>query len=213
MQVRQPANTFTHLFGVVLSFIGMYFIVSKSVSTNITIQIISSVVFSIGLISLYSASTVYHWTNASDKVIATLRKVDHIMIYILIASTYTPICLVAIKGWAGYTLFGVIWGLTLVGIILKIFWSSAPRILYTSFYLGLGWGAVFTVYPLSKIVPLESLMLLLIGGISYSVGAVIYALKSKKVFFKVLGFHEIFHLFILLGSISHYWFIYSYIIG
>ncbi len=212
MQIRQKSNAFTHLPGIFIFFIGMFFLIEKAATLNSIVSTISVIIFSFGLIMLYLASTIYHSVCASEQVIATLRKIDHIMIYILIASSYTPICLISIKGFVGYALLGVIWGLTIVGIFLKIFWTSAPRVLYTSFYLGLGWGAVFAIYPLSKVMSWFGIFVLFLGGISYSVGAIIYAKKPKAIYLKYFGFHEIFHLFILLGSLLHYFFVYFYVL-
>jgi hemolysin III len=126
------------------------------------------------------------------------------MIYILIAGTYTPVCLIALKGVLGYSLFGIVWGLAAVGIIMKLVWFSAPRWLYTAFYLILGWMAVFFIVPLYKSLPLEGFVWLIAGGLLYSIGSVIYATKSKRLKLSVFGFHEIFHLFVLGGSFSHF---------
>jgi hemolysin III len=134
------------------------------------------------------------------------------MIYILIAGTYTPVCLIALKGVLGYTLLSVVWGLAVLGIIMKMVWFSAPRWLYTAFYLILGWMAVFFIVPLYHSLPVQGFAWLLAGGISYSVGSIIYATKSKKLKISVFGFHEIFHLFVLGGSFSHYLMIEKFIL-
>ncbi|GAA0179536.1 hemolysin III family protein [Clostridium sediminicola] len=210
--IREPINSITHLFGIVLSAIGLVFLLISSINSGDSIKIISSIVFSFGLIGLYSASTIYHWYIASEKTIEILRKVDHSMIYILIAATYTPICLITLKGLTGYILLTVVWSLGIIGIVLKLLWLNAPRWLYTSFYLILGWAAIFVIYPLYKILPTAGLMLLFAGGISYSVGAVFYATKSERIKIWKFGFHEIFHIFILIGSLTHYLMIYKYVI-
>lgn len=210
--IREPINSITHLFGIVLSAIGLIFLLISSINSGDYIKIISSIVFSFGLIGLYSASTIYHWHVAPKKTIEKLRKIDHSMIYILIAATYTPICLITLKGLTGYLLLGIVWSLGITGIVLKLLWLNAPRWLYTSFYLILGWAAIFVIYPLYKILPTYGLMLLFGGGISYSVGAVFYATKSEKIKIWKFGFHEIFHVFILIGSLAHYLMIYKYVI-
>lgn len=212
IQIREPLNSLTHLFGILLSAIGLMLLLINSIQTNDVLKISTSIIFCLGLISLYSASTIYHWIIASERTLEILRKVDHIMIYILIAASYTPICIITLKGLLGYTLISVVWSLAILGIILKIVWLNAPRWLYTSFYLILGWAALFVIYPLYKLLPLTGFLLLVLGGISYSIGAVIYGTKSEK--FKVwkFGFHEIFHVFILLGSIIHYIMIFKYVI-
>ena len=164
------------------------------------------------MILLYSASSIYHLTYASQKVINVLRRIDHSMIYVLIAGSYTPICLISLRGKVGYSIFGVIWTLAILGILIKNFWFSAPRWLSTSFYIAMGWLVVLAFYPLSKVMPLSGVMWLVIGGVLYTVGGIIYALKIPKVKNKYFGFHEIFHIFVMLGSLSHYWFVLKYII-
>jgi hemolysin III len=210
--IREPLNSITHLFGVILSGIGLIFLLISSISSGEYVKIISSVIFSFGLIGLYSASTIYHWKITSEKTLEFLRKIDHSMIYILIAATYTPICLITLKGTTGYVLLSIVWSLGIIGIVLKLLWMNAPRWLYTSFYLILGWAAIFVIYPLYKILPTAGLLLLFAGGISYSVGAVFYATKSERIKIWKFGFHEIFHVFILVGSLSHYLMIYKFVI-
>jgi len=202
--IKEPVNTITHLIGAILSLIGLIYMLYKSILNHDSIKIISSIIFGTSLIALYTASTIYHWIKCSKEVNLILKKLDHSMIYVLIAGTYTPICLLAIKGKLGLYLFIGIWTLAIIGIIVKLFWIHAPRWLYTSFYLILGWLIVFFVSPLIKAVHIKGFLLLLIGGIMYSIGAVIYAKKPPKFKFSVFGFHEIFHLFILAGSFSHY---------
>jgi len=213
IKIREPINSISHLLGIVLSAIGLLFLVIASVKSGSWVKLLSSIIFSCGLIGLYSASTVYHWYVASKKTLEKLRKIDHIMIYILIAATYTPICLISLKGLIGYILLSIVWGMAITGIILKIFWLHAPRWLYTGFYLILGWAAIFVIYPLYEILPLRGLILLVAGGISYSLGAIVYATKSQKIRIWKFGFHEIFHVFILLGSFVHYMMIYKYVIA
>lgn len=213
MTIREPINSISHLFGIILSAIGMLFLLIHSIHSGSYIKILSSIIFSIGLIGLYSASTIYHWYIASKNTIEKLRKFDHSMIYVLIAATYTPVCLITLKGLTGYILLSIVWTLAVLGIVLKLFWLNAPRWLYTSFYLILGWAAIFVIYPLYKLLPASGLFLLLAGGMFYSIGAVIYGTKSKKIRIGKFGFHEIFHIFILLGSFTHYIMIYKYIIS
>ncbi|MFZ7133538.1 MAG: PAQR family membrane homeostasis protein TrhA [Eubacteriales bacterium] len=212
MKIREPINSITHLLGVVLSVLGLVFLLVSSIMNYSPIYIISSIIFSIGLVGLYTASTVYHWKIAPIHTLERLRKIDHMMIYVLIAATYTPICLITLKGVIGYSLLSIVWILALLGIILKMFWFSAPRWLYTSFYLILGWIAVFFIYPMAKTLPLNAILLLVLGGLMYTIGAIIYGTKSNKIRLWKFGFHEIFHVFILLGSVFHFFMIYKYVI-
>lgn len=212
ISIREPINSISHLLGCILSAVGFLVLLFASISTGNQIKIISSIIFSMGLLGLYSASTIYHWSTLPQKALETLRKVDHIMIYFLIAATYTPICLITLQGKVGYTLLTVVWALAFTGIILKIFWLNAPRLLYTSFYIILGWSAIFVIYPLASRIVSSGLLLIVWGGISYTIGGVLYAIKPKKLKIWKFGYHEIFHIFILLGSLLHYMTIYKYII-
>lgn len=212
VEIREPINSISHLLGIILSAIGLVMLLINSLPTHDFTKVSASIIFCLGLIGLYSASTIYHWCIASDTTLNILRKLDHIMIYVLIAASYTPICLITLKGLLGYVLLSIVWSLALLGIVLKILWLNAPRWLYTSFYLVLGWAAIFVIYPLYRLLPSMGFVLLLSGGISYSIGAVIYGTKSENIKIWKFGFHEIFHIFILLGSFMHYLMIYNYII-
>ncbi|MFZ7120297.1 MAG: PAQR family membrane homeostasis protein TrhA [Eubacteriaceae bacterium] len=213
MNMREPINSITHLFGLILSIAGLILLLISSFSNFAISSVISSIIFSIGLIGLYSASTVYHWKNTSIERLEILRKIDHIMIYVLIASTYTPICLISLKGLLGYSLLAFVWILSFIGILLKALWLNTPRWLYTGFYLILGWLALFFIYPMSKALPVDAILLLVSGGIMYTIGAIIYGSKSEKIKLWKFGFHEIFHVFILLGSTFHFLMIYIYVIN
>lgn len=212
LKMKEPVNTLTHLSGALLSVIALVLMILKGIGNGSPLQIASAIVFGVSLIALFTASTVYHWVPSSEKVRVILRRVDHSMIYILIAGTYTPVCLLALKGVLGWSLFGVIWLLAVIGIIMKIVWINAPRWLYTSFYLILGWIAVFFIMPLYKSLPIQGFVWLLIGGLMYTVGAVIYGTKSQKLKISVFGFHEIFHMFILAGSFSHFMMVQGFIL-
>ena len=210
---REPITGFTHLGGAILSFAGLLALVIKTTLTSPTIVDITAVIiFGISLVLLYSASATYHLVVASDKVISFLRKVDHSMIFILIAGSYTPFCLIALNGIEGWITFGIVSGIAICGVVFKMVWFNCPRWLSTSVYIGMGWISVFIVIPLYKSIALGGILLLLAGGISYTIGAIIYGLKPKALKFKNLGFHEIFHIFILIGSLCHYIAVFKYVI-
>lgn len=210
---REPINGFTHLAGAILSFAGLLALVIKTTLTSPTIVDITAVIiFGISLVLLYSASATYHLVVASDKVISFLRKIDHSMIFILIAGSYTPFCLIALNGIEGWITFGIVSGIAICGVVFKMVWFNCPRWLSTSVYIGMGWISVFIVIPLYKSIALGGILLLLAGGISYTIGAIIYGLKPKALKFKNLGFHEIFHIFILIGSLCHYIAVFKYVI-
>ena len=210
---REPINGFTHLGGAILSFAGLLALVIKTTLTSPTaVDITAVIIFGISLVLLYSASATYHLVVASDKVISFLRKVDHSMIFILIAGSYTPFCLIALNGIEGWITFGIVSGIAICGVVFKMVWFNCPRWLSTSVYIGMGWISVFIIIPLYKSIALGGILLLLAGGISYTIGAIIYGLKPKALKFKGLGFHEIFHIFILIGSLCHYIAVFKYVI-
>jgi hemolysin III len=209
--LREPMNGFTHFIGIILAIISTVLLIKLSLSPYKPYHFISLSVFGFGMILLYTTSTLYHWLKLSEDGIKKLRKADHIMIFIYIAATYTPICIIALKGTLGWGLLTAVWLVALAGIIIKIFWMTAPRWLSTAIYLLMGWLAVIVVFPLVNALHLGALIWLTIGGLFYTIGAVIYALKKPDPYPGILGFHEIFHLFVLLGTFSHFWMIYRYV--
>ena len=211
--VREPINGFTHLVGALLAFVGLLFLVVKGAQTlSDPIEILSLIVFGVSMILLYAASATYHMVIASDHVIAWLRRIDHSMIYILIAGTYTPFCLITLKGPVGWSYFTIIWLLAISGVLFKVIWFHSPRWLSTALYIAMGWLIIFAIGPLAKNLELGGLIWLLAGGIIYTIGGVIYGLKPKWLETKYLGFHELFHLFILAGSLAHFISVYFYVI-
>ncbi|QJA07716.1 hemolysin III family protein [Romboutsia sp. CE17] len=210
---REPINGFTHLGGAILSFFGLLALVIKTTLTNPSIVDISAVIiFGISLILLYSASATYHLVVASEKVISFLRRIDHSMIFVLIAGSYTPFCLIGLKGVTGWISFIIVATIAICGILFKMIWFKCPRWISTCIYIGMGWISVFLIKPLSNSIPLEGVFLLVLGGIFYTIGAIIYGIKPEALKFKKLGFHEIFHIFILLGSLCHFFAVYKYVI-
>lgn len=210
-RLREPVSGLIHLAGAVLSVIGLFALLYAAFNKGNILHVISFVIFGISLICLYLASSVYHLVSGSDKTIKTLRKIDHMMIFVLIAGSYTPFLLVGLSGfWRLGMLIGI-WTIAISGIIFKVFWINAPRWLYTSIYLGMGWLALIVIVPLVKALPAGAIAWLFVGGLFYTVGAIFYALKWPDPFPKVFGFHEIWHIFVLLGSVSHFWSVFKYI--
>ena len=210
-KLREPMNGLTHFIGIILSIVGMILLINLSLQPYKPLHLFSFSVFGISMILLYTTSTLYHWLKLSEAGVKKLRKADHIMIFIYIAATYTPVCIVALRGSFGWGMFAAIWLVALGGILIKIFWMTAPRWLSTAIYLLMGWLAVVIIYPLINFLQLEALLWLLTGGLFYTIGAVIYALKKPDPYPGLFGFHEIFHLFVLSGSLSHFWLMYNYI--
>lgn len=214
-KVRDLVSGLTHCIGAALSIAGLPVLIVTAAKHGDAFDVVSFTIFGVGLILLYLFSTLYHWLNISEKGIQVFRKFDHIMIYILIASSYTPVCLGPLRGPWGWTIFGIIWGFAILGTILTSIWISAPRFLTTTIYVVMGWMVVIAGYPLIKVFAennlLYSLLWLLAGGVFYTIGGLIYGLKWPKINFKHFGFHEIFHIFVMLGSFCQYWFILNYV--
>jgi hemolysin III len=209
---REPVSGLTHLLGAFVSLIGLIFLIVFSVNENSILRIVTVTIFGISLILLYSASSVYHLVKVSEKAIKVYRRIDHSMIYVLIAGSYTPICLIALRKSWGIQMLVLIWSLAIMGILVKNFWFNAPRWLSTAFYIIMGWAAVIVILPLSRVLSPIAMTWLVAGGVSYTIGGLIYGLKWPKITNKYFGFHEIFHLFVLLGSFCHYWLIIKYVL-
>jgi hemolysin III len=209
--LRDPMNGLTHCIGAGLSVLGLVLLILKSAAPARPWHLATFSLFGAGLILLYTASTLYHWLPLSEAGVRRLRRLDHAMIFVLIAATYTPICLIPLRGPWGWSLFGVIWGLALSGIGMKLFWLHAPRWLSTGIYLVMGWLCLVAVWPMIQTMPQGALLWLAAGGLSYSLGGVVYALKRPDPWPGILGFHEIFHLLVLAGSAAHFWVMYGYV--
>lgn len=210
--LREPINGLTHCIGAVLSLFALIAMVVKAYITGSSAITFGSVLFfGISMILLYSASTTYHWVIASDKVIKMLKRLDHSMIFILIAGSYAPFCLVALNGKIGINLFLAVTICAVVGIGFKLCWVTCPRWLSSTMYIGIGWFAIVAIYPMSQVLPVAGLIWLVLGGLMYTIGGVIYALKTEKKI-GAFGRHEIFHLFIMLGTLCHFICVFAYII-
>lgn len=211
--LREPINSLTHLLGAILSLIGLISLLLKVSFTNGTlIDYISIIIFGLSMIFLYSASATYHSVIGKDSVIKTLKKIDHSMIFVLIAGSYAPLCLIALQNSIGHTLFAVVLICGLIGIIFKLCWVTCPRWISSTIYIGIGWFAIFAIYPLSKVLAPTGIFLLILGGILYTIGGVIYALKKDKIKIGPFGTHEIFHIFIMLGTLCHYLCVFFYVL-
>ncbi len=211
--MRKKPDVFSgvsHLIGAVLSLAALVALVTVAAHYGSVWHVVSFAIFGASLIMLYTASTLYHLIPAGPKWITILRKLDHSMIFVLIAGSYTPYCLVALRGPWGYGLLAAVWGIAALGIVLKIFWLGAPRWLYTGFYLFMGWLVVVAIVPLVQNVPRQALLWLAVGGLLYTVGAVFYGTKWPKLRPGVFGFHEIWHLFVIGGSFAHFWSVFRY---
>jgi len=186
-QIKEPINAFTHFLGFLMSIPIMITLTMKAYQNASLLSVIAFLIFGISLLLLYGASTIYHTLNISQKGTALLRRIDHMMIFVLIAGTYTPVCLIPLRGKWGWTLFIAVWGFAFAGILLKIFWLNAPRWFSTLLYVVMGWLVLVAFVPLERAIPIGGIVLLASGGIVYTIGAVIYAVKWSKLKLKYFG--------------------------
>ena len=210
----RPWSAITHGAGAVLGALGTVLLLVRAASLGLDAwRIVSFAVYGTSMVGLYTASTLYHCLRTGVHGRIALRKYDHTSIYLLIAGTYTPICLGALRtqGAWGWVLFGVIWALAIAGSALTMGWINMPRQLTAAIYIFMGWMAVIAVYPLYRVVGWKGLFWLLAGGVLYTVGGVLYALKWPGRDNPRFGCHEIFHVFIVLGSVCHFFLMYRVI--
>lgn len=208
---RDPVSAMTHLVGAVLTIPIGLFLILQQYHTGDVVNVLAMIVFVLSMLLLYSASTTYHIVNLSKEKIYIFKRIDHMMIFVYIAGTYTPICLGPLRGFWGYLVLVIVWSIALIGIFIKIFWLNAPRWLSTSLYVLMGWVALIALVPIYRAIPMTGIVLLVLGGVAYTVGALIYALKKPDFNLKYFGFHEIFHCFVLLGTFFHVIFMGLYI--
>ncbi|MDO4531068.1 MAG: hemolysin III family protein [Bacillota bacterium] len=209
--VRDPLSALTH-------FIGFLMVLPAAVGMlqlcDTGREMAAFLIFSFSLMLLYGASTIYHTLCLSAEKIAFLRRIDHMMIFVLIAGTYTPVCLLTLEGKWGTILLAAIWSIAIAGMFMKIFWMGAPRWLSTMIYVVMGWLSVTAFVPLLHAVGWSGFFLLLTGGIAYTVGALIYGLKKPNLaFLKGFGFHEIFHVFVMIGTAFHILFMFLFVLS
>ena len=210
-----PVSCGTHTIGALAAFAGGVFFLIRAVHTGApALALACAMCFSLSMLALYTASAVYHYypgTADSSGVKRRLRKMDHSMIYVLIAGSYTPFSVVLLPQPRGTRFCLLLWGVAAVGILVKIFWINAPRILSTAIYLVMGWAVVFVAKDFAACLGQPCLTLVALGGVCYSVGAVFYAIKKPNISAE-WTFHEIFHLLILAGSLLHYLAVYFYVL-
>ena len=203
LRAREPFSSYSHFVGAVLSGIGLFAMLLRlMLDDTVSGQLaVAAVVFCLSLIALYSASSIYHFSGRGEAVLRRLKKLDHSMIYVLIAGSYTPIVLRYMPAPRSYLFLGAIWLIALSGIAIKLLWIDAPRLLGTALYLALGW-AIALDFGVVLSMPAPAIFLLAAGGLSYTVGGIVYITKKPKIG-AVLGFHELFHLFVIAGSLCH----------
>lgn len=205
-RLEENINIFSHAVGGVLSIVALVFLIVKASKLGSAAAVVSVSIYGVSLIILYTASTIYHAAK-TPKLRERLNIFDHASIYILIAGTYTPYTLVVLDGWVGWTIFGVSWGIALLGVVLKLFFTGQYDRISTIAYVIMGWIIVLAIQPLIENLSTEGLWWLLAGGVSYTLGAVLYSINR-------LPFnHAIFHFFVLFGSFAHFVSIYFFVLA
>jgi hemolysin III len=200
--MREPVNGLTHLGAAVVSAVGLAALLITGRST--IGKEVSLLIYGSTLVMLFAASSTYHLVKGSPRVMGILRKVDHAAIYLLIAGSYTPFCYNMFSGFWQWGLLAIVWSLALLGVILKIFIINSPRWLNAAIYLVLGWLIVFAVREMLATLPVGALVWLSAGGILYTLGAIVYATKILNFVPGKFGFHEVWHIFVILGALAHF---------
>ncbi|MFY0699394.1 MAG: hemolysin III family protein [Bermanella sp.] len=201
--LRDPFSGLSHLLGAVMSLGAIPYMLTNLPGQGSGVYLASYLVFGLSMFLMFAASAVYHLMEISEAGIMALKRVDHMAIYVMIAGSYTPFCLIGLEGAQAWWMFGIIWGIALAGILTKIFWLHAPRWFSTLLYLGMGWSSLFVYEPLSESLSDGAITWLLAGGISYSVGALVYATKWPNLH-RHFDFHDLWHVFVLGGAACHF---------
>ncbi|MCM1103370.1 MAG: hemolysin III family protein [Clostridium sp.] len=211
--IREPGSAITHLIAMILASAAATPLLIKASMSADSRHLLAMTVFIISMVLLYGASTLYHSVNVGGRLLKLFRKLDHMMIFVLIAGSYTPVCLIVLGGQLGYLMLGVVWGIALAGMSVKACWITCPKWFSSVLYIAMGWVCIFVFGQLIHTLPLAAFLWLLAGGLIYTAGGVIYALKlplfnQKHAYF---GSHEIFHLFVMAGSFCHFVFMYCFV--
>lgn len=212
-KLREPISSITHLIGGGLSILALVLLIVKQVlATSINYNLfVSTIIFGASMILLYFTSGIYHAISAKkEKLVLYMRKLDHSMIYVLIAGSYSPFCLYVLPRKTGIPVFIILWLIAIVGILMKILWINMPRILSSALYIGMGWVAIFVIKDLYINLVGPAFFLLVLGGLLYTIGGGIYAIKRPNI--KNWNFHDIFHIFIMLGSLAHFLLVFLFLI-
>lgn len=211
--VKDPGSALTHFIGMLMAIFAATPLLIKAGRTPDKIHLISLGIFIVSMILLYAASTIYHTFDISPKINKLLKRIDHMMIFILIAGTYTPVCLIALEPSVGYPLLALVWTIALVGIIVKMFWIMCPKWFSSVLYIAMGWTCVLAFTQILNALSTQAFCWLLAGGIIYTIGGILYALKFQVFHgrFKNFGAHEVFHVFVMLGSFCHFIFMFQYV--
>ncbi|MBN2546901.1 MAG: hemolysin III family protein [Spirochaetes bacterium] len=197
-------NTQTHMIGAIFSLFGLVVLIVKSSIASKPWHIVSFSIYGASLLLVFLASTLHHGVNSSPKIEFIFKLFDYFAIFPLIAGTYTPLCLILLKNWLGWSVFGVVWALAVIGIVIKAIYPDIPRWFSSTIYITMGWVGTVIAIPLFKYLKLSGIVLLVLGGIFYSAGFIIYNIEKPNPIKGKFGFHEIWHILVMLGALSHY---------
>ena len=211
--VKDTGSALTHFIAMIIAILAATPLLVKASREPGWLHVAALAVFIVSMILLYAASTIYHTLDISPKINKLLRKFDHMMIFILIAGTYTPVCLIVLGDQTGWSLLALVWGIAAAGILIKAFWITCPKWFSSVLYIAMGWVCVLAFTRIVQALPREAFLWLLAGGLIYTAGGVIYALKLPlfNAKHKNFGSHEIFHLFVMGGSFCHYMMMYQFV--
>ena len=211
--IREPGSALTHFIAMIMAVFASMPLLLKTGLSSGSRNMAAMMVFMISMILLYGASTMYHSVNLTGSKLKIFKKLDHMMIFVLIAGTYTPVCLIILGGKTGYSLLALVWTIAAAGILIKAFWVTCPKWFSSLIYIAMGWVCIPVFVPLWNALPKAAFLWLLAGGIIYTIGGVIYALKLPlfNARHRYFGSHEIFHLFVMGGSVCHFIFMYLYV--
>jgi hemolysin III len=202
LKFREPVSGLTHLGAAIAAAVGL--IILLVLGWGDPQKMFAFLIYGLSLVLMFTASAAYHLIRANPQVELRLRKLDHSAIYLLIAGTYTPVCLTFFTGFWRWGLLGIVWGFALVGILVKMFVINAPRWVTAGIYLVMGWLAVFAIPQIVTIMPAAAMFWLVAGGLFFTLGAIIYITKRMDFLPGIFGFHEVWHIFVILGCLSHF---------
>jgi len=213
-KLKDPFSAWTHILGALLSVIALVILVCRAALEATVWHVVSFAIYGTSLIALYTMSALYHSLRVSQRATDILQQLDHAMIYFLIAGTYTPICLIVLRGSWGWSLFGINWGLAIAGIVIKLVFRRPPQavvvVLFT-FYIIMGWLILVAWFPLTRVLPGGGIFWLVLGGVFYTTGTIFLNIKRLK---DIIGLdaHDLWHLFVMAGSFCHFWVMFKYIL-
>ena len=213
LRIKDPGSAITHFVAMLLAAAAAAPLLLKAWRGEGQMHVTALAIFILSMVGLYGASTIYHTLDISPKINRLLRKIDHMMIFILIAGTYTPVCMIVLGERTGWSLLALVWGIAAVGILINACWITCPKWFSSLIYIAMGWVCILAITKIIQALPKAGFLWLLAGGIIYTLGGIIYAMKlplfnNRHRYF---GSHEIFHLFVMGGSLCHYVMMYRFV--